>query len=280
MYPGSKDPIAFKLIVDRQSPIVIPCFRRKLAKGLIYRYECSPGGLYSGPLGLHEGLNKSLIQLIQNALIKEFKDFSFRTNPFLTPDDSEDFISDLFTQVVDLRNQDEISAFLQNSGVSYDARSAQRKGLKVTSSDSSGLAKFFEVYKSIRRKWDNPTSNYPFEFFQRLISSNNCDFWSVTRNDDYIGGGIVLKGPFHASSWLTIMHPDSTNLRPYEFIYQYLIEFYSNAGLHWFDFNPSAGLEGVVKFKEKFGTVRIPFYQFENQGMVSSIINTIRGTMP
>ena len=278
MYPGSRDPIAFKLVLDSQSPVVIPCFRRKLAKGLVSRFECSPGGLYSGPLGLSGWLDSYQIQLIQNALIKEFKDFSFRTNPFLRLDSSEDFKSDLFTQVVDLRNQDEISAFLQNSGVSYDARSAQRKGLKVTSSDSSDLTKFFEVYKSIRLKWGNPTSSYPIDFFERLISSNYCDFWSVTHNGDYIGGGIILKGPFHASSWLTIMHPDSTNLRPYEFIYQFLLQQYFEAGFRWFDFNPSAGLDGVVKFKEKFGARRIPFYQFESHGMVSLIINTIRGT--
>lgn len=278
MYPGSDDPVAYKLSTESKSSVVIPCFRRKLAKGLVSRFECSPGGLYSGPLGLSGKINLHQIQLIQNALIKVLKDFSFRTNPLLTSVDLDEYTGDLFTQVVELRNQDAITASLHKSGVLYDTRLAQRKGLKVTRSDSSDLEKFFEVYQSIRQKWDNPTSSYPFDFFKQLVSSKHCDFWSVTEDETYIGGGIILKGPFHASSWLTIMHPDSTILRPYEFIYQFLLQHYSEAGFRWFDFNPSAGLDGVVKFKEKFGTRRFPFYQFENQGSVTSIINTIRGT--
>jgi hypothetical protein len=73
------------------------------------------------------------------------------------------------------------------------------------------------------------------------------------------------------------MDPESTNFRPYEFAYHELLKHYADAGYKWFDFNPSAGLEGVVKFKEKFGTDKKYFLQIENQSTLSTLISRIRG---
>jgi len=277
LYPGSEDPFAVKIVLENRITYIIPCFKRNLAKGIVSKYECGPGGLYAGPLGITGGLNQDQITSIKEILISVFTDFSFRINPFVISCELVDSKSNLFTQVIHLNNQAAVSEHLQQNGVTYDARSAQRKGLRIKNESDFNLNNFLQVYDAIRLSWENPGTYYPAEFFDCLTSSEHCDVWSVFHNDDYIGGGIILKGPSHVSSWLTIMHPDSRALRPYEFAYQQLIEHYTKAGFKYFDFNPSAGLDGVVKFKEKFGTEQVPFLQIENQGAISSLIYAIRG---
>lgn len=277
MYPDSEDPFAVKINLDDHQSFVIPCFIRKLAKGLVSKYECSPGGLYAGPLGLEGKMNLTQIQSLKVALNSVFNDFSFRLNPFVTSVELDVPGSSLFTQVVDLTDRETISVDLQHSGVAYDARLAHRKGVRIYLEANVDLTNFLLVYDAIRRSWKSPGSYYPAEFIKLLTSSIHCDFWSVLHKNDYIGGGIILKGPKHVSSWLTIMHPELRNVRPYEYVYHHFIHHYSKAGFRYFDLNPSAGLDGVVKFKEKFGTKRIPFLQFEHQGLVSSMIAAIRG---
>lgn len=277
MYSGSVDPFAIKITdVDRES-YVIPCFKRNLAKGLLSKYECSPGGLYAGPLGINGQLSELHIQSLKKILEKELTDFSFRLNPFILPVKHPISTGDLFTQVVDFAAQGDFSENLRQNGVAYDARYAQRKGLRIQLESKINLINFFQVYESIRLSWDHPGTYYPVTFFEKLTSSHLCDVWSVLHNDDYIGGGILLKGPKHVSSWLTIMHPDSRSLRPYEFAYNHLLNHYADKGFRYFDFNPSAGLEGVVKFKEKFGTSKISYAQLENQGKMNSVLVALRG---
>jgi lipid II:glycine glycyltransferase (peptidoglycan interpeptide bridge formation enzyme) len=43
------------------------------------------------------------------------------------------------------------------------------------------------------------------------------------------------------------------NLRPVNLLYYEVIKTACKKGYIWFDFNPSAGLEGVKAFKERFG---------------------------
>lgn len=277
MYPGSEDPFAVKLFINDQDFFVLPCFKRKLTKGIVTKYECGPGGLYAGPLGFEGKMNQSHIESLKNALNSELSDYSFRINPFLISEEIQESDSNLFTQLVDYADQENRVSILQQSGVAYDARLAQKKGLRVTLAENGDLKSFLEVYNAIRSSWESPGTYYPAEFFDNLIASTYCDFWSVYQHEEYIGGGIILKGPKHVSSWLTIIHPNHRKYRPYEFVYTQLIDHYMASGFSYFDFNPSAGLEGVVKFKEKFGTVRIPFLEFENQSPTSALISSIRG---
>lgn len=279
MYPGSEDPFAIKITLSGKDSYVIPCFRRKLAKGIISKYECGPGGLYAGPLGFDGQINHTQIQSIKNALESELTNFSFRLNPFMISNELVLSNSNSFTQVVDLTNRESYSSDLQKNGVTYDARLAQKKGLQLQLEDIVDLKNFIQVYSAIRQSWENPGTFYPAEFFDNLTTSKHCDFWSVLQDGDYIGGSIILKGPNHVSSWLTIIHPDYRNSRPYEYVYRHFIDYYSEAGFRYFDFNPSAGLEGVIKFKEKFGTIRAPFLQIENQSVISSVISAIRGEL-
>ncbi len=277
MYPHSENPFAVKIRLDNQKSVVIPCFKRKMTKGLLSRYECSPGGLYSGPIGLSGSLHRDQMQELLLILNVELRDFSFRMNPFVTTEGFFDTDTVLFTQVTDLGDKPTLATKLQQSGVAYDARSAHRKGLRLQLSGKDDLQSYLNVYDSCRLRWQKQTSIYPVEFFERLILSKHCDFWRLLYQNEYIGGGIILKGPNHAASWLTIVDPESTSLRPYEFLYQKLLNHYADSGYRWFDFNPSSGLQGVVRFKEKFGTRRMAFHQFERKGAMSSIIAAIRG---
>ena len=51
---------------------------------------------------------------------------------------------------------------------------------------------------------------------------------------------------------------DALDTRPVHALIDRLLDESCEGGFRWFDFNPSGGLEGVVRFKDWFGCVRLP----------------------
>lgn len=275
-------PECWKVNIDNRRKVLIPLLKKRALKGMSHTYSGAPGGLYSGPIS-------SLVISLEEAndtvisLAKKLRNLDIRLNPFWFRKHTHDtmpepWVQSNFTQTIRLNPFDEnkIEA-LQSSGVAYDARYANRKGVQIQLSDISTLPKFMDVYAVMLKKWGNVGTVYSDRFFESLISSSHSDFWMITCDDEYIGGGILLKSTHHVSSWLTIIHHDSLKLRPYEFTYDYLIDHYRQHGFTWFDFNPSAGLDGVVKFKEKFGTEILPFPEFSKYSGMIRLTNFIRG---
>jgi hypothetical protein len=84
------------------------------------------------------------------------------------------------------------------------------------------------------------------------------DYWGIYNlKDDFIGGGIMVKGKICVSSWLAIMDEEHLRFRPYEFYYHQLYWHYRANGYHWLDLNPSGGHSGVVDFKNKFNPTHL-----------------------
>jgi hypothetical protein len=277
LHTTSEAPTAFRFESESGLSFVIPCLRRKLAKGLVGYHECGPGGLYAGPLDLNNSALSPDFSDLKEALKTHFKHYSFRVNPFLCESVGLNVSHPAtFTQVTSLYDFDKVLSDLQKSGVLYDSRSAERKGLRLVKTTAESAQAYFTIYEQLRKTWKTAGSFYPLEFFERLMQSKQCDTWSIVHENTYIGGAIILVGVNHVSSWLTIMNPEITHLRPYEFAYHNLLEHYHLQGYRWFDFNPSAGLEGVVRFKEKFGTAKLPFLQYENQHGLTSLFAAIR----
>jgi CelD/BcsL family acetyltransferase involved in cellulose biosynthesis len=187
-------------------------------------------------------------------------------------------VASSFTQIVDLeRELTDLKSVWQSSGVNYDRRIAHRKGVRIERTGPKDLDTFFSVYSTLKHTWENVSTEYKKSFFEKLISSNQADFWAIYVNDMYVGGGILVKGVNHVSSWLTIIHPDYTTFRPYEFFYTTVIEYYRELGFKWFDFNPSAGLPGVVRFKDKFGCDHVPFFTLKSRTVCIQFLDYVRG---
>lgn len=275
-------PECWKIQIEGSRYILIPVLRKNALKGMTSTYTGAPGGLYSGPISNHAIMMSEVQQSVQT-LAGKLKNLDVRLNPFWFHANQPDHLPDSwglahFTQAIHLCQSDEsLSGVLTNTGVSYDARYAERKGVDIQITDMNDLTNFMDLYAEMLQKWESVGTIYTSRFFESLVSSPHVDFWKITHKSEYVGGGLLLKGKYHVSSWLTIIHPEVLKLRPYEYTYAHLIGHYRKLGFTWFDFNPSAGLDGVVRFKEKFGTQILPFPEYSKYSGIISLANLIRG---
>lgn len=270
-----------KVCLSDSVELFFPISKLKVLKGIQSHITAVPGGLYGGPIA------KIIpsVDHIKTAILylqKNFKNIEFRMNPFLmnlfnVDDVFSEFSFDEFTQAIKLdQSTESIKSALSIHKIDYDARYARKHQLRVEIAQDCDLTSFLSVYDHMKTKWGSVNVEYSNTFFEMLISRENCDFWSVFKENEYIGGGILLKQYEHVSSWLTIMHSDYLKFRPYEFVYEFLIFHYRSTGFKWFDLNPSAGLSGVVSFKEKFGTQKIPIPSFSQSSSILTLSNILR----
>ena len=270
-----------KLCFNDSKALLFPLSKKNVLKGFQSQITGVPGGLYGGPLSKDKITVDHLILSIE-FIKKKYANLDFRINPFLyqSLNSDHDFPmlnSQTFTQAIDLSQSiNDINQALSSSNIDYDTRYANKRQVHFETAHPNDLKSFLGIYQSMIKKWGKANIEYTSDFFETLVSSENCDFWSFYKADIYIGGGIFLKQNYHVSSWLTIVQADYLKFRPYEFVYHNLINHYKSAGFHWFDFNPSAGLDGVISFKEKFGTQKLSIPEIQQSSTFVGISNRLR----
>ncbi|MCC5926301.1 MAG: hypothetical protein JJU41_07030 [Bacteroidetes bacterium] len=234
----------------------------------------SPSGGYGGPLSSTLPTLHHLALLIEE-IPRHFPDYHLRLNPFLlhaikesignsivvSPELPKPIKSD-FTQPVPLdRHTDQV---LSKKRARRYANAASKKGYVVKPMEPDEIASYLNVYDDARDRWEQTTVHYPNNFFHNMATLQPCTFFGVyDREDNFCGGGPFLFGNKIATTWLSIMNSNRLQDHIYEFFYYTLILKFREEGYDWFDFNPSGGQSGVVKFKEKFTPLRMdaPVYE-------------------
>jgi CelD/BcsL family acetyltransferase involved in cellulose biosynthesis len=104
--------------------------------------------------------------------------------------------------------------------------------------------------------------------------------WVARYEDNIVAAGLIFTSSrFHAASWLTLADPGRLDLKPYEFLYYAMIMYYAREGYRYFDLNPSGGHEGVVKSKEKYGTVKLTSRLFRKYGYRDRVVEPVRSVL-
>lgn len=185
-----------------------------------------------------------------------------------------------FTQVLSLAEFEAADRALRQNQVYRKRRQGERAGLSLRPAvGPEDVGRYYAVYLAARARWgEEASSRYGRGLFAAIdLGSENVDFWMIERAGDVIGGGPFLKaGSRHVVSWLMVAHPDHFDARPYDFAYTELIHHYRDRGFRWFDFNPSGGHEGVVSFKENFGTTRRASNVYERRPAVARLVAALR----
>lgn len=232
---------------------LLPLSWKKRAKGLMKEYISSPAGTYGGFL-VNELLSDAETKKLQD-YIKGFALIQIRENPFQKILEDSFWTKSDFTQCIELNQTWEvISANMKNAQIERKVRIGERHFLKVRKIEFQEIKDYYKLYQLRREKWKFPTNNYQIELFELLQTKENVDFWGVFYKDRLVGGGpFFTTNSSHIVSWLSVCDPLKLHLKPYEYLYFNLIKIYKKKGFRWFDFNPSGGHEGVVKFKKGFG---------------------------
>ncbi len=135
-------------------------------------------------------------------------------------------------------------------------RKAMRSGLQVDLAEHPNeYEQYYWIYQDALRRWgERATSRYPFDLFLALcrLGPQRVRLWLVRKSGVVIGGILVFYHQGHAVYWHGAFAEAFFPYRPSNLVHAEAIRDACERGFQWYDFNPSGGHTGVVRFKQSF----------------------------
>ncbi len=250
---------------------------RAKMRGLLKNYTSTFAGCYGGIISTNEislGDRKSFIQPIVDRA--QFGQMYISGNPLFAQPvaDTTDF-----TQMLNLTSGfDEIWKNYSSSNRS-NIRKGIRMGLavRVATSKDEYERYYKNAYQNSIKRWGSAARRqYTWALFRNgftlgKVYPKNMKLWIVELNGEVLAGAWVFYWNSHVVCWQATAHRNAFPYRPYNVLHNEIIRDACTSNYQCYDFNPSAGLAGVVRFKQSFGarkfylhpeTIVNPAYQF------------------
>jgi CelD/BcsL family acetyltransferase involved in cellulose biosynthesis len=239
-------------------------------RGIFRACESMVPGVYGGPVAeraLRADEVEAILDLAVTPTTSRLRVFG---NPYLepfaaTPDDADDF-----THVLDLRPGFEavFRGFHSNHRWSY--RAAARSGLTVERAATlDEYREYFRIYQLDRRRWGaNAKTDDAAELFEEIHRRADPDvaLWLARQGERVAAGGLWLRWNDRNVHWHGAADPELFRLHATNYLITEIIRDSCARGVAWCDLNPSAGLAGVVAFKDAFGAERRHFRHARRAG--------------
>jgi hypothetical protein len=257
MYPDPK-----LIIFNDKKKGLLPLSHQKSLRGLVKNYISSPAGTFGGWISKDE-LTAEHSKLLSSYLIRKHRNLIWRLNPYdktigqngikITNDDK--------THALNLSHGfDAIyKKWTKNNGaIVRKARKACKEGVSIRHAVSlEDWKNYFRVYEDCLKRWaEKATSRYRWTLFEEIFkrNSHHIKLWLSFYQEKAIAGALVFFAKKHAVYWHGAALEQYFNLRPVNLLMYEAVKNACEQGYTWFDFNPSGGHEGVLKFKKSFGT--------------------------
>jgi hypothetical protein len=239
---------------------IIPVMSRAVSR-FEKKFIMGPGGVYGGWISANP-LTRKQRQLLLEYIEKRFKLLVWRLNPLQgDPGQLPGTVREDYTQAVSLRGTlKDIEKGFSSANVRA-IKKARREGVTVRRASTEGdWRDYYDCYlDSIRRWGETATSKYDWTFFQRMLDldCSAITLWLAEYEGKVIGGALVFYHQSHAVYWHGAALEEFMPLRPANLLHRDIIDDAWERKFRWYDFNPSGGHEGVVRFKEQFGCRRL-----------------------
>lgn len=234
--------------------------RRQGWKGLVQWAVSGETGVYGGPVG-----GRCLSQQGQSAfwekLTRQFPNVTIFGNPLLPdmPVGQTNQATHLL-KLASWRRQ-------LSRGCRARCHKAERAGLDLVigeRGEDSHL--FWPLYEDSVRRWGaNLTWKRPRRFFEAVLAKSlgHVRLLLAEHRGELVSGVLVATygGVAHYLAGASLGR--AFDLCPSNFLIVAALEMAEADGCHTFDFGPSAGMEGVIRFKESFGAQAVAFGRFE-----------------
>jgi len=276
----SKMEIATKKFVFGDGTIVIlPLIKTKAIRGLFSSYISSIAGVYGGIISeraiKEKELNKIFIYLIKG----DSANISVTGNPFFDYNLPKQFQTEEdFTQIIKLGKDEE--KIWENYKYSNRKQIKKAKRSGVVCREAMNIdewKKYYFIYQEAIKRWGNEaTSSYPFSLFENMFKSKNpsIKLWLVIYDGKIVGGNLNFYHNVHCVEWHASFLSDYFKYGIRNFLVHNLILDANAKGYKYYDFNPSGGHEGTMRFKESFGPERLPVKRWEwKNPFVKTIVN-------
>lgn len=243
------------------------------AKGKIRFFNSSPAGTYSNLRSLKDNtvLNSKDLNTIRDLTAINF----FRLNPFtnVSIKTNGPSITTEKTQLIHLDNDDITRSWSRNH--KRLLKTAQQSGLRISvAEDDKDWSDYFQIYEQFKiKKADQLTSRYSKDLFDyiRLLDKRYMKLWLAKLDHQVIAGRLVFYSHDYAVEWHAASRTQTDTLG---FNHQIIYEILKDAlarGIQVYDFNPSAGMKGVVDFKTKFGAVKRDTTVYKSYNMMQRL---------
>lgn len=240
--------------------VLLPLARLKLLKGLIDCSFLSPKGL--GGFVTNDELEHEEKTELFDAL-KRRRIIYCVMNPFdrLTNDFDAATAED-FTQVLDLRPGFDALLSTWSKGHSSAAKKGIREGVRVELAVTENDWKaYFRVYRDTLARWGpKATSEYTWELFRIMHGkrSDKIKLWLAKYRGQTISGALCFHHNNHVAYWHGAALREHLRLKAPHALQYHVIQHACDSGSQVYDFLPSGGHEGAVRFKNGFGAEKKP----------------------
>lgn len=222
----------------------------------------SPAGTYGGPISLHE-FTDTHAMLVARYMKRRLKNCQFRSNPYL-----ETTIPPIGSCIPDTTQRIRLSDFhassleLQNRGHRSATAKARKSGIEIVrATEPRDWTRYAAMYEQSVARWGKQATSHwsprLFQILQRNSATNgDIQLWLAHLDGKPVAGAILLCTPTIDIYWHGSALAQFFDLRPVNLLLTELLDNAKRGGKSWFDFNPSGGHDGVVRFKDGFGPAR------------------------
>ena len=250
-------------------PAVMPLLEHRTDR-FFRGYDSMVPGVYGGPIAERALSREEVDSILSSLVTSRVSHVRVIGNPHHDcfrerPETGSDF-----AHMIDLRpGFDAIfSNFHENHRYSY--RHAVRKGLTFQRAESlEDYRQYFEVYQADRRRWGRAAlSDYPWRLFEEFYrrADPNVILWVAKRDGRVIAGDLWFYWGKRNVGWHGAADPAFFKLNPTNFVLTEIIRNACQRGDLVFDMAASAGLAGLIRFKDSFGAERVYFRDSELRG--------------
>ena len=231
-----------------------------IRRGLLSRAVSSHPTVYGGPVCASRSLTvedwRAVLAGLRSAPIGRLECFGNVLEPLPGECAAELMCREAETHLIDLTRlpDDALTSF--ESSCRRAVRKAEKEGVRVARETSAqALREYFDVYRDCLRRWGKRTDEgYPLSLFEALLGVSGVELWCARDAAGRIAaGGLFLFAARHCVYWQGALLEELAHVRPANALHHALIVEARRRGCAYYDFNPSAGLDGVEEFKRKFG---------------------------
>ena len=263
--------IATKAFVfDDGITAILPLIQSKRFFGFRKSYVSMVPGVYGGLIS-NDGLTPAQVDEIYNHVVIKCSNLKVVGNPYIEQYVPPFFHKDsMFTHVLDLENGFEKIRGNYSKGHRYNIRKAEKDGVYIKLGKSlEDYKAYYNIYQDSLKRWgDKATSRYKFNLFENIYNSKSKNIKLILAlvDEKIISGALLLYCGNHIVWWHGATLSDFFKHYPANFLQNEIIKDSCENGYKYYDFNPSGGHKGVMKFKEGFGAKQMFFsnYHYKN----------------
>ncbi|MEY4544663.1 MAG: hypothetical protein RL685_858 [Pseudomonadota bacterium] len=252
---------------DGRQALLPLCFERRFG-GLLGCFTASPQATFGGWIARDPVDDAQADALLEHLLERGSSSLVWRMNPY----DSVAFDAGQrrglwcradHTHAIELSPGADALAKKFKNGYRSDIRKALKTG-RISVEPATSVDEwraYYRVYQETLGRWGHQLSEgYPWELFELLarLDSPFVKLWLARYDGAIVSGELCLYARRHVVSWHAATLQDYLRSHVAKVQILHVIQDACARGYRWFDFNPSAGLEGVRTFKESFDAQPLP----------------------